>query len=1014
MSRICHDRKIIGPCDPPDLTPTRPGNRPGLSAIGYRIGVQPDFLARMLHALPRESWTHPDTAEVLRPLAALTTRALDDPTISLADAFACALDVLSFYQERIANEGYVRTATERLSVRELLRAIDYELRPGVAASASLAFTVEDADDPFRVVDVPAGVQVMSIPAKPAERPQIFETVEPLVARAEWNAIRARTERPQNLAMFWNPAASDDVKNGTLYLLDVDNGFDFSQADPADVVEIDQEASPAYLPVTHGLDIDKALADLVADAALNPEISTVIKGLRVDRIELRGLGLGLSPGGRILAVGVRRTAAGSIERIQTRAFRVEALEERSGYELTTVQLGNIEAQPEPPKPFTLRFLAPLLPLGRVVLQPVPFGIATANNVIGRMTWSSASLSAFVRTQAWSRTQVMQLFRFPRKPEAPRVGEASAGFYYLRQSLGFFGASAPRQQSLAVPANTRGPDPYPDPWDTNSGPVTVWVDSQGDPLVSADTYLEREVPEAIPGSWALFETPAGQTHAFRIAAAAAESRADFALSGKATGLRLREPNNDPVTTATYSDFKFRTATARVQSEELRLGGLPITDSLAQGEREVTLDGLYLDLHPGRAVSLAGDRADAPGVVEDETATLEDVVHVGGFTRLLLSDGLGFSFVRTSMRVNANVAPATHGEAVSEPLGSGDARLPNQAFQLKRPPLTFVSAATDSGTSSTLEIRVDGLLWQEAPSLHDAGPDDEVYAVRMDEDDSVRVVFGDGIHGKRLPTGALNVVASYRSGMGLAGQVAAGALTLLKTRPLGVRSVTNASPARGAAGPEDLEDARERGPQSVRTLGRVVSLLDYEDFARAFAGIGKAKASAIWRGRRRLVHLTVAPATEGVFDPDDATFTRLRDAIEARRDPTATLLIGPHAPRYFRIAAKVFHDPKYLPEDVQAAVRQTLMQAFGYTSRPLAEPLSAAAVIAAIQNTPGVHHVDLDALALYDDEDDAAPALGAVLRASAARLADTGDPPGIVPAELLLLLDSGIDLTLEAADA
>ena len=57
---------------------------------------------------------------------------------------ACVADVLTFYQERIANEGFLRTATERRSVLELARAIGYELKPGVAASVHLAFTVEDA------------------------------------------------------------------------------------------------------------------------------------------------------------------------------------------------------------------------------------------------------------------------------------------------------------------------------------------------------------------------------------------------------------------------------------------------------------------------------------------------------------------------------------------------------------------------------------------------------------------------------------------------------------------------------------------------------------------------------------------------------------------------------------------------------------------------------------------------------------------------------------------------------
>ena len=55
-------------------------------------------------------------------LSALTTRESDDPAIALLDAWAVAGDVLTFYQERIANEGYLRTATERRSIRELAAA----------------------------------------------------------------------------------------------------------------------------------------------------------------------------------------------------------------------------------------------------------------------------------------------------------------------------------------------------------------------------------------------------------------------------------------------------------------------------------------------------------------------------------------------------------------------------------------------------------------------------------------------------------------------------------------------------------------------------------------------------------------------------------------------------------------------------------------------------------------------------------------------------------------------------
>src|SRR5262249_51459239 len=89
---------------------------------------------------------------------------------------------------RIANESYLRTATERLSVLELARLIGYELRPGVAATTYLAFTVDDAAGAPPQTTIDAGVKVQSLPG-PGETPQTFETVAKIVARVEWNALR---------------------------------------------------------------------------------------------------------------------------------------------------------------------------------------------------------------------------------------------------------------------------------------------------------------------------------------------------------------------------------------------------------------------------------------------------------------------------------------------------------------------------------------------------------------------------------------------------------------------------------------------------------------------------------------------------------------------------------------------------------------------------------------------------------------------------------------------------------
>ena len=105
-------------------TPEPIENRPGLSAIAYRVGTHATFKASLLAALSDSS---------LPALAALRTRDDTDFTIALLDAWATSLDILSFYQERLANESYLRTAVDTASVMALAQLVGYKPSPGVAA-----------------------------------------------------------------------------------------------------------------------------------------------------------------------------------------------------------------------------------------------------------------------------------------------------------------------------------------------------------------------------------------------------------------------------------------------------------------------------------------------------------------------------------------------------------------------------------------------------------------------------------------------------------------------------------------------------------------------------------------------------------------------------------------------------------------------------------------------------------------------------------------------------------------
>jgi predicted phage baseplate assembly protein len=368
-----------------------------------------------------------------------------------------------------------------------------------------------------------------------------------------------------------------------------------------------------------------------------------------------------------------------------------------------------------------------------------------------------------------------------------------------------------------------------------------------------------------------------------------------------------------------------------------------------------------------------------------------------------------VRRTVRITANVVGATHGETVSEVLGSGDGGA-FQRFALRKPPLTYVSAATPSGTRSTLEVRVDGVLWAETASLLDLGPTDEGYVVHRDER-ATTVLFGDGTHGARVPTGVENVTAVYRSGIGLAGLVEAGALSLLAQRPAGIRDVTNPLPSAGAEDPESRDAARRNAPLTVMTLDRVVSLTDYEDFGRAFAGIGKARATALWRGERRIMHLTVAGPAGAEVDPASDAFRNLVKALDAQRDLGADLEVEGFRRVFFQLAADALVDPRHEPATVLDTARAALGVAFGFDRREFGQGVSAAEAIAVILGVPGV--LDTRVLELYAIQEGVGAPAQVRQDPLLARLARWDDGAGgIEPAELLLLNPAGAVVTERAS--
>jgi predicted phage baseplate assembly protein len=439
------------------------------------------------------------------------------------------------------------------------------------------------------------------------------------------------------------------------------------------------------------------------------------------------------------------------------------------------------------------------------------------------------------------------------------------------------------------------------------------------------------------------------------------------------------------------------------------------VVKGNRLV-LDRAYLGLTIGRPVVVTGVRTDLHGVTDSEVVVVADLIFNQGRTELVFATGLANEYERESVTVNANVAFATHGETKDEALGSGDSDVPFQAFALAQAPLTYVPATSLTGAASTLEVRVNDLLWEEVDFLYGHGPEEHVYITRDDDEGRTHVTFGDGRTGARVPTGRENVHVVYRLGMGPEGLVREGQLTLLGTKPLGVRGVSNPVAAGDAADRDSRDDTRRNAALPIRTLDRIVSLKDYEDFARAFTGIAKALATWTWDGHRRGVFVTVAGVGGKPVPEGGLTHANLLAATRVAGEDDVPLRVQSYVAAFFRVAAGVRVDPAYRVELVLPAVEAALRAAFSFDAREFGQPVSKSEVVAAMQAVPGVVAVDLDLFERTDRAGGRRVLVAARRRLAVADRLTAATPRAgtnvTVPAELLTLDPRPVDLRVIAA--
>ena len=271
-----------------------------------------------------------------------------------------------------------------------------------------------------------------------------------------------------------------------------------------------------------------------------------------------------------------------------------------------------------------------------------------------------------------------------------------------------------------------------------------------------------------------------------------------------------------------------------------------------------------------------------------------------------------------------------------------------------------------------------WTQVPDFAASGPTDRHFVL-----DAVagEISFGPAVrepdgtvrqYGAIPPKGARVRLDAYLTGGGRAGNLAPRAISVLKSSIPYVSRVENRRSMAGGVDGEDIENAKLRGPISLRTRGRAVTTEDFEHIAlEAAPELARVRAVAAGDGADAgSVRVLVVPSAESGggrlrFDqllPSDETLARVAGRLDECRVVGTRILVEPPAYRGITIVARVRARPRFNPTRLQDEAVRAIYAYFNPISGgpegagwPFGRPVQVGEVYAVLQGLRGTELVE-----------------------------------------------------------
>ena len=859
------------PLDPQVVT-----NPPGLATIADRVNDFAGFREALLEPLNGEQallgW-HP---------------AAGDLAVQILEWWAYLGDILTFYNERIANESYLRTAKFPASAAALVALIGYQPRPAIGAVGQVA-ALRNAAQPDEPLVLPAGLALASVATSDVPT-QTFETSAAVT-------FAGASDVPVLLEPAWStlsdPTGAGVLLAGTVSGLNVGDPLMIAPTPPWNAAAIAAGACPVSV-VSVNVETDPngatntrvALAGLEAALAAEPAADFSIlrsqqstglwtqtsdaaivadSATEVD-VHLLAAVRGVSPGDLVFIDGGANAATSTIALVTgvSEQFRSTPYPPPFPKDAN----GNIVTPPAIPISHTV--LSVSIPSGSTFIAPpnglTVAGVPASNAISAALSWVVTAVSDAGESLPCS----------PQSPPADTAGAstlnwepvAGATGYNVYRAItvnGVMGAFALVGSLMGAQSTSYT--------DTGGETLTASPPSPGAVVVHF-AYTPAGVPIATPATQ-LASLPAIVTPvvADPLPAPTGLTVTSSPVGGQLAGSQswqvtaltpIGETEGSPQVTATIAGGSASLSWGAVEGAT----GYNVYRAAAgaNGPQAAVLVAMIQD--PGSTTYVdtgAPARSGSPpsvstaGSVDLGARFAEGSIPVmlvdaggAGLAAMAAAPGDGTLMINPAgpldpfsltapLTLLLDVVEVSRGSTVAaEPLGTGDAGQAGQTFTLAQAPLTYLASG------STLQVAVDGIYWTEAPSFYGSEPQDQIFVVSQLSDGTSQVRFGDGLNGARLPTGSA-VVATYRTGAGAASPPAGRLTTVLSPQP-NLARIANPVAVGGGADAEQPASIRQNGPSSVLTFGRAISADDYEAVAAVAPGVARARAYSTWNAAQQ----------------------------------------------------------------------------------------------------------------------------------------------------------------------